>query len=75
MTGLVVEILTCPEESGSSSQCWTYFRFGEGVKGFSGLLGGRLPGLPFPGGGAGFLGGTSGAAGFVALWSTDMGNP
>lgn len=45
----------------------TYLRFGDGVKGLSGLFGGRLPGRPFPGGGAGFLGGTSGAAGLAAL--------
>lgn len=35
----------------------------------SGLFGGRLPGLPFPGGGTGFLGGTTGAAGLDGLWS------
>lgn len=61
------------------SHGWTYLRFGDDVKGLSGLFGGRLPGLPFPGGGAGFLGGTNGAAGFAVLWSgtgrsADIGN-
>lgn len=36
----------------------------------SGLFGGRLPGLPFPGGGTGFLGGTTGAAGLDGLCSS-----
>lgn len=51
------------------SGCWTHLRFGEGTRGLSGLFGGKLPGLPFPGGGTGFLGGTTGAAGFVGLLS------
>lgn len=47
----------------------TYLRIGEGVRGLSGLFGGRFPCLPFPGGGIGFLGGTTGAAGLDGLWS------
>lgn len=46
---------------------WTYLRLEEEVRGLSGLFGGILPGLPFPGGGTGFLGGTNGAAGLVGL--------
>lgn len=37
--------------------------------GLSGLFGGMLPGLAFPGGGIGFLGGTTGAAGLRGLGS------
>lgn len=47
----------------------THFRLGEGARGLSGLLGGKPPGRPLPGGGAGFLGGTSGAAGLDGLGS------
>lgn len=39
------------------------------MRGLSGLLGGMLPCLLFPGGGIGFLGGTTGAAGLDGLWS------
>ena len=46
---------------------WTYLWVGEEARGLSGLFGGMLPGLPFPGGGIGFLGGTIGAAGLDGL--------
>lgn len=55
------------EQAAQTNRCWTYLRFGEGTRGLSGLFGGRLPGLPFPGGGTGFLGGTTGAAGLLGL--------
>ncbi|TNN85007.1 hypothetical protein EYF80_004661 [Liparis tanakae] len=44
-----------------------HLRFGEGASGLSGLFGRKPPGLPFPGGGTGFLGGTTGAAGLDGL--------
>lgn len=48
----------------------TYLKFGERTIGLLGLFGGRFDGLPFPGGGTGFLGGTNGAAGLSGLCSS-----
>lgn len=52
-----------------------HLRLGEGTRGLSGLFGGKLPGRVFPGGGIGFLGGTTGAVGLAGLWSDDGRSP